>query len=71
MDSLSQRDFLSPSEREFRKRMEDVASFAYATRCEIVALGRENRRLRRALRVLASLQPERVRSAVMEVLNNE
>ncbi len=71
-------DFLSPSEAAFRQRVRDLEAAAYANHLAASQLVRgiglvaaENDRLRRALRVLAQLQPERVRRAVMEVLNDE
>ncbi len=69
-------DFPSPSEQQFRQRVRDLeacATFLMRRETEqamaMVAMRRDNARLRRALRTLAKLQPERVRRAVMEVVD--
>jgi predicted transcriptional regulator len=68
---------LSPSEQQFRQRVRDLEACVHllskaASQAADVfdALDRDNARLRRALRVLVQLQPERVRRAVMEVIND-
>ena len=73
-----QREFLPPSEQEFRQRVRDLEASDHArtllTRRMLKlmeAQHAENARLRRAVVRLAKLQPEaRVRRAMMEVLNN-
>ncbi len=55
---------MDQSAHEARQRFADLEAFAEE-------LADDNARLRRAVRVLAQLQPERVRRAVMEVLNDD
>ena len=70
--------FHSPSEMEFRQRVRDLEAEAASNRNRwlmaldvMQELNRDNTRLRRAVRQLARLQPERVSRAVLEVLNDE
>jgi hypothetical protein len=70
-------DFPSPSEQQFRQRVRDLEAWVQqvsqvqtAQAAIVMRHSAENARLRRALRVLVQLQPERVRRAVMEVLND-
>lgn len=70
-------DFLSPSEAQFRRRVRDLEAGTHDVRQHldglygvVIALHADNRRLRRAVRTLARLQPERVSAAVLGVLND-
>jgi hypothetical protein len=70
-------DFPSPSEMEFRQRVRDLEAAAHANALAArrmlklaEAMAADNARLRRAVRTLAKLQPERVRRAVMEGMND-
>ena len=69
--------FHSPSEMEFRQRVRDLDASDHArtllARRMIKLMEQQqadNTRLRRAVRQLARLQPERVSRAVLEVLND-
>ena len=66
---------LPPSEQEFRQRVRDLEAAAHANALGVRRMMRlmeqqhaENARLRRAVVRLAKLQPERVRRAMMEVI---
>jgi hypothetical protein len=67
---FEQREILPPSEQQFRQRVRDLEAMAHDRARAIERLTADNRRLRRAVRVLAQLQPERVRRAVMEGMND-
>lgn len=62
--------FHSPSEMEFRQRVRDLEAVAFQHAAATARIEADNARLRRAVRQLARLQPERVSRAVMEVLND-
>jgi hypothetical protein len=65
---------LPQSEQDFRRRVRDLEACLHdrttATAVTLAQVRAENAKLRRALRVLARLQPERVSRAVMEVMND-
>lgn len=63
-------DFPSPSEQQFRQRVRDLEAMAHDRARAIERLTADNARLRRAMVRLAKLQPERVRRAMMEVIND-
>jgi hypothetical protein len=72
-----QAPILSPSDRAMVRRLDEALSWLWvvdqrqrATAATLAQLRAENARLRRAIVRLAKLQPERVRRAVMEVINN-
>ncbi len=76
-EALKREPILSPSEAQFRQRVRDLEAAAHANALAArrmlkmaEAMAADNVRLRRAVRVLAQLQPERVRRAAMEVLND-
>lgn len=71
------REILPQSEQQFRQRVRDLEAMAHANalaaRCMLQlaeAMRVDNARMRRAVRTLAKLQPERVRRAVMEGMND-
>jgi hypothetical protein len=74
---FEQREILPQSEQQFRQRVRDLEAAAHANALAArrmiklaEAMAADNARLRRAVRTLAKLQPERVRRAVMEGMND-
>jgi hypothetical protein len=74
---FEQREILPQSEQQFRQRVRDLEAAAHANAMAArrmiklaEAMAADNARLRRAVRTLAKLQPERVRRAVMEGMND-
>ena len=67
---FEQREILPQSEAQFRQRVRDLEAMAHDRARAIERLTADNARLRRAVRTLAKLQPERVRRAVMEGMND-
>lgn len=75
--SEPQAPILSPSDRAMVRRLDEALSWLWAvdqrqraTAATLAQLRAENARLRRALARLSKLQPERVRRAMMEGMND-
>ncbi len=76
-DPISDAPILSPSDRAMVRRLDEAMAWLWAvdqrqraTAAKLAEARADNARLRRAVRTLAKLQPERVRRAVMEVVND-